>query len=135
MAKMNLELAKLEALTKQQPSLQMFQGALEVISDPIIIVDITFNIVHANSQTMFVFGYKLHELIGQHVNLLIPDTLKEIHSQHLSEFERHPHARAMKGGVELLAKRKNGSELKCRVQIAPYTTEYDSYVCAQIRIL
>lgn len=132
---MSEELDQLKALAKQQPSLQMLQGALESLSDPVVIVDISFTLAYANDQAAFVFGYRQHELIGQHINILLPEALKDIHLQHLTEFRNHPHPRAMKGGSELIARRKDGSDIKVRVQITPYSTDFDSYVCAQIRVL
>lgn len=132
---MSEELEQLKALSAQQPSLQMLQGALESISDPVVIVDVSFVLTYVNDQAAFVFGYRQHDLVGQHINILIPDALKEMHIKHLSEFRNHPHARAMKGGTELTARRKDGSDVKCRVQITPYSTDFDSYVCAQIRVL
>lgn len=132
---MSKELDDLQALRNQQPSLQMLEGALGCIGDPVVVVGLDFTIAHVNDQTIFVFGYNSQELLGQHINILIPDTLKEIHLQHLEEFRNHPHPRTMKGGIDLTARRKDGSELRCRVQITPYSTEFNSYVCAQIRVL
>lgn len=126
---------ELKALAAQQPELQMLQGALESLSDPIVIVNTDYIIRYVNEQAEFVFGYNRKELIGQHINVLIPDTLKSIHLEHLAEFRNHPHARAMKGGVELSSRRKDAAEIKCRVQIAPIITDYDRYVSAQIRVL
>lgn len=132
---MSEELEQLKALSAQQPSLQMLQGALESLADPIVIVGTDYGIRYLNEQAELVFGYNRKELLGQHINVLIPDALKESHSSHLAEFRNHPHARAMKGGVDLSARRKDSTEFKCRVQIAPLVTEFDRYVSAQIRVL
>src|SRR5689334_14312499 len=105
---MSEELEQLKALAAQQPSLQMLQGALESLSDPVVIVDINFTLKYVNDQAAFVFGYRQHELVGQHLNILIPDSLRDTHLLHLAEFRNHPHARAMKGGMELTARRKDG---------------------------
>lgn len=132
---MSNEIDELRILAAQQPELQMLQGALEYLSDPMIIVNTDYSIRYVNQQAEFVFGYSRKELIGQHINILIPDSLKSVHLEHLSEFRNHPHARAMKGGVELIARRRDASDIKCRVQIAPIVTDYDRYVSAQIRVL
>lgn len=132
---MSEEIEQLKMLSAQQPELQMLQGALESLSDPIVIVDTAYHIRYVNEQAEFVFGYNRKELVGQHINILIPDALKEVHLGHLEEFKNHPHARAMKGGVELSARRKDTTAIRCRVQIAPIVTEFDRYVSAQIRVL
>lgn len=132
---MSEELDQLKALSAQQPELQMLQGALESLSDPMVIVDTEYKIRYVNEQAELVFGYNRKDLIGNHINIIIPDSLKSAHSEHLEEFRNHPHARAMKGGAELSARRKDATELKCRVQIAPIVTEFDRYVSAQIRVL
>jgi len=129
------DIEELKALAAQQPELQMLQGALESLSDPMVIVDTDYLIRYVNQQTEFVFNYGRKELIGKHINILLPDTLKEVHLKHLQEFQDHPHARAMKGGSELRARRKSGSELRCFVKIEPIVTDFDRYVSAQIRVL
>lgn len=132
---MSDDLEQLKKLAEQQPELQMLQGTLESLSDPIVIVGTDYKICYVNEQAEFVFDYDRKDLIGQHLNILIPDSLKDIHLKHLEEFKNHPHARAMKGGVELSARRKDGTDIRCRVQIAPIRTDFDRYVSAQIRVL
>lgn len=132
---MSEELDQLKALSAQQPELQMLQGVVESLSDPVVVAGTDYKIIYLNVQAQFVFGYTAAELIGQHINILIPDALKEAHTEHLEEFKRHPHARAMKGGVELPARRKDGTEFKCLIQITPFTTDFGRYVPAQIRVL
>lgn len=132
---MGNELEDLKALAAEQPHLQMVLGALESLSDPIVIVDTSYAIQYVNQQAEFVFEYNRAELKGQHINILLPDNLKEAHINHLEEFRTHPHARAMMGGKELTAKTKSGREIRCLIKIEPYPTDYGRYVSAQIRVL
>lgn len=132
---MSDELEELRKLSAEQPHLQMLQGALENLSDPMVIVDTAYTIHYVNQQAEFVFDYNRKQLIGKHVNILIPANLREVHLEHLEEFRSHPHGRAMMGGKELTALSSSGREIKCYVKISPFPTDFGRYVSAQIRVL
>jgi PAS domain S-box-containing protein len=133
---MSEEIDRLKALTAEQPHLQMVLGALESLSDPVVIVDPeNYVIVYVNQQAEFVFGYNREDLKGQHINILIPEARKSAHSEHLEEFRNHPHARSMMGGSQLTAISKTNREIKCLVKIEPYSTDYGRYISAQVRVL
>lgn len=72
-------------------------------------VDKFGNISFVNKQAEVIFGYKRKELIGQKIELLIPNPYAHNHSPHLNNFVKNPQTRAMGAGRDLFAKRKDSS--------------------------
>ncbi len=66
------------------------------------------------------FGYEGEELIGQKIEVLLPEELSERHVAHRRDFNAHPRARAMGLGMELVARRKDGALFPVEVSLAPY---------------
>ncbi|HMT13071.1 MAG TPA: PAS domain-containing protein, partial [Ignavibacteria bacterium] len=62
-----------------------------------------------NNQTERIFGYRRDEIIGRKVETLVPDALKKVHEGHRSSFFREHSVRPMGSGLELYAKKKDGS--------------------------
>ena len=91
-------------------------------------VSITF----ANVRTETLFGYAREALIGQHLELLIPERFRPEHASHVARFYTNPTARTMGQGLELLGRRKDGSELPIEVSLSPLRSEHGLTVSAAI---
>jgi len=110
---MNTELAlrKSEALANQ---------IIENAPDPMLLVDANGCILRLNARVEAVFGYAQSELLGQAVEILIPDALREQHRrQHRKEYAHHPETKAMGTGRQFAARHKDGSELFVEISLAP----------------
>ena len=83
----------------------MFRGVLESAPDPIVIVDGRGLIRIVNRQTEVAFGYLREELVGQPVQVLLPDRFRSVHVGHRAEYQAHPRTRPMGIGLELFGKR------------------------------
>src|SRR5437867_1138824 len=59
-----------------------FQGLLESAPDAIVIIDTSGRIVLVNTQTELLFGYDRRALIGQPIEILLPERLRELHTHH-----------------------------------------------------
>ncbi len=110
-----------------------FQSLLEVAPDPIVIVDMRGAIAIVNRQTELIFGYPREELIGQSVEVLVPDDLRAVHVAHRHSFEAEPRTRPMGVGLELFGRRKDGSSFPVEISLSPLDTESETLVVSIIR--
>lgn len=112
---------------------EKFKGLLESAPDAIIIADERGKIVLINKQTETLFGYDRFELIGQPVELLVPQNDRAKHQTHRESYFNEPKVRAMGVGFELYAVRKDGSQFPVEISLSPLTTSEGILVSAAIR--
>jgi PAS domain S-box-containing protein len=98
---------------------QRFRAVLEASPNAIIAVDHGGRMIYANPQVETTFGYARAELLGQPVELLIPDRVSDRHVTHRSEFMAHPNARPMGIGMDLAGRRKDGSQFPVEISLSP----------------
>ena len=98
-----------------------------------VIVDGTGTIVLINAQTERPFGYEREELLGQRVEVLVPERFREHHGAHREDFAEDPHTRSMDAGLELYGRRKDGTEFPVEISLAPLETEDGTLVSSAIR--
>jgi len=77
-------------------------------------------------------GWTEDELIGQPIELLIPERSQVAHQEQRASFEREPEAREMGGGRELFARNKSGDELPVEIGLSPFVSHGRSYTLATI---
>ena len=105
----------------------------EAAPDAIIVADADGRIVLANAQVTRWFGYTSAELQGQPVECLVPVRLREGHLRHRAGYVVAPRTRPMGAGLELAARRKDGSEFPVEISLSPIETEAGTLVTAVIR--
>jgi PAS domain S-box-containing protein len=110
-----------------------YSQLLDTAPDAIVVVRGDGRIDVVNVQTERLFGYARSELIGQHLDILIPERFRHGHEAHLARFFAHPDARPMGSGLELFGRRKDGTELPIEVSLSPLRTEKGHTVSAAIR--
>ena len=108
-------------------------GLLEAAPDAMVVIDPTGTIVLVNAQTEQVFGYTRTELLGQPVEVLVPVDLHEMHRKHRTGYVVEPHVRAMGSGLDLRARRKDGSEFPVEISLAPLQTGDELLISAAVR--
>ncbi len=106
---------------------------LETLPDAIVAVDHEGKILQINSQTQELFGYDRDELIGQKIEILIPENDRHQHQQHRQNFAKKPKARRMGTELDLYGRRRNGSEFPVEVSLSPVSTDSGMVVLSAIR--
>ena len=106
---------------------------MESAPDAIVIVGATGRIEFANAQTEALFGYSQDDLLGQTIDLLVPERLRDRHRQHRQGYAQAPRARAMGVGMELLGRRKDGSEFPVEISLSPVRVDGLDFVASAIR--
>ena len=110
-----------------------FRMLLESAPDAMIIIDDQGKIAIANGQSEKMFGYERQEMLGQPVEMLLPERLQESHVGHREGFSENPRLRPMGPGLELLARRKDGSEFPVEISLSPVQTDAERFVSSVIR--
>ena len=89
-------------------------------------------IVLVNRQTERLFGYEREELLGELVEILVPERYRERHPQYRDDFLAMPSIRAMGAGRELYGRRKDGSEFPIEIGLTPIETGDETLVLSAI---
>jgi PAS domain S-box-containing protein len=125
---------KVEERTRQLlDSEKSLQTMIERAPDSIVYVDRDGSIELVNQRTEEIFGYDRGELVGQPLELLIPERFRNQHRQHLIGFFKEPRVRPMGSGLELCGRRKDGSEFPFEVSLSFMELEKGIMGCATIR--
>jgi PAS domain S-box-containing protein len=106
---------------------------LETLPDAIVAVDHSGTIVQINSQTQELFGYDRDQLIGQKIEMLVPDRYRRQHQHHRKNFAEVPKTRRMGADLDLYGRRRNGSEFPVEISLSPVSTEQGTFVLSAIR--
>jgi diguanylate cyclase (GGDEF)-like protein/PAS domain S-box-containing protein len=110
-----------------------FRDFLESAPDPLLIVDRKGRIVLVNNQAEKMFGYGRQELIGDRVDILLPERFRTGHPAARESFFLEPKARPMGEGLELLVLHKDGTEIPVEIALSPLETDKGPLVSAAIR--
>lgn len=110
-----------------------FRGLLESAPDGIVVVGPDAKIVVVNSQLERMFGYSREELLGQTVEILVPEKYKSVHVQYRDGYIHNPTLRPMGAGRILTGRKKDGTELPIEVSLSPLETEQGRLIMSIIR--
>ncbi len=106
---------------------------LEAIPDAVVAVNQQGVMIQVNSQTESLFGYTRDELIGQKIEILVPDRQRPQHHLHREHFHQQPKIRRMGSGLDLYGRRRDGSEFAVEISLSPVTTDDGTMVLSVIR--
>jgi PAS domain S-box-containing protein len=109
------------------------ESIMAAIPDAIVAVNQRGVIVQINPQTEAMFGYTRDELIGQNIELLVPERQRNSHHLHREQYHARPKIRRMGSGLDLCARRRDGSEFPVEISLSPVKTNGEMMVLSVIR--
>ncbi len=108
------------------------RAAVESAPSGLLMIDSDGRIVLVNREVERMFGYSREELLGQPVEVLVPEDLREEHVDHRGRFRQDPRVRSMGAGRDLYARRKDGSRFPVEIGLTPTSTEEGLFVLSSI---
>ena len=124
-----LNLLDLQARKRDE---ERFRNVVEASPNAFVLVDIHGDIVMVNRQTELLFGYTRQELLGQPVELLLPEALREAHRGLRQGYAEHPEPRRMGSNRELFGRHRDGSALPVEIGLSPLRSGDEQLVQAVI---
>jgi PAS domain S-box-containing protein len=112
---------------------QRFRQLLEAAPDAIVEVSTDGTMVLINRIAEEMFGYGREELLGKSVDLLVPDSIHQQHHHYRNTYLEHPRTRPMGSGLDLHARRRDGSLFPVEISLSPIHTDSGVHVTAVIR--
>ncbi len=109
-----------------------FHATVEAAPTAMLMVDSAGSIVLVNAEAERLFGYARHELLGQRVEVLVPERSRGEHPRLRSQFLAAPEARRMGAGRDLFGLRKDGSEFPVEIGLSPIEMEEGLFVLSAI---
>lgn len=110
------------------------QQLLQFSPDALIVVDFQGIILFANATSRALFGYSREQLVGQSIDMLVPERFRFRHGAHMAGFLHDPQAREMGARIiDLFARRADGTEFPAGIRLAPIHDGEKTFVAAAIR--
>ena len=110
-----------------------FVGLLEAAPDAMVCVGGDGRIALVNAQVERLFGYGREELVGEPVELLVPDGVRDVHRGHRAGYLADPRPRPMGAGMELAGRRRDGSTFPAEISLSAIDTTEGVLVTAAVR--
>ncbi|MGH9010684.1 MAG: MASE1 domain-containing protein, partial [Acidimicrobiia bacterium] len=114
---------------------EQFRELLEAAPDAMVIASEDGTIALVNRATERLFLRSRDELVGQPVEVLVPERFRHHHRLHRTDYAAETEGRAMGRGRELMALRGDGTEFPVEINLSPLRTEHGKVVSAGIRDL
>ena len=118
---------------RQHESERIFRSLVDLAPDALVMIDRDGTIVLVNSQTEKLFGYRREELLGESIELLVPERFRDRHVADREHFFAHPAARPMGIGLTLFGRRKDGQEFPVEISLSPLEGDSGPLAAAAVR--
>ncbi|HEV2177381.1 MAG TPA: PAS domain S-box protein [Terriglobia bacterium] len=118
-------------MTSENPTI--FERLFESSPDGIVVTNQQGLIIRVNAQTEKMFGYTRGELLGQPVEILVPQRFHATHPAHRQQYHTQPRSRPMGAGLELYGSHKDGSEFPVDIMLSPIETQEGTLVLGVVR--
>jgi PAS domain S-box-containing protein len=125
-------LASIVDLTARKKNDERFRLVVEAAPNAMVMANAQGQIVLVNTRVETWFGYSRSELLGQPVEILVPERFRAKHPHFRQEFMNNAEIRAMGAGRELFGLRKDGSEFPIEIGLNPIQTDEGMLVLSSI---
>lgn len=119
-------------ISERKRSEKQFRQVIDGAPNGMVLVDREGRIALVNAQIEKSFGYSRAELLGQLIELLVPERFRPRHPIYRESFTAAPMARLMGSGRDLFGRRKDGSEFPVEIGLNPLETEQGMMVLGTI---
>lgn len=119
-------------ITERRQANARLRAIVESSPSGMVMADQHGAIVLVNREIERLFGYTSDELMGQTIDMLVPRRLQAVHATVRSAFMTRPEARAIGHRRDLLALRKDGSEVAVEIGLSPVETDEGAFVLASV---
>jgi PAS domain S-box-containing protein len=120
-------------LRRRQRADGKFRDLLESAPEAMVIIDKEDRIALVNAQTEKLFGYERAELLGQSIEIFVPERIRAQHVAHRGGFMANPRMRPMCSARGLVGVRKDGTEFPLEISLSPLQTDDGLLVSSTIR--
>ena len=127
-----LILAAISDVTERRRSEDRFRIVVEAAPSGMLMLDRTRRITLVNRKLEELFGYERNELVGQLVEMLVPDRFRAMQPRFMEVYLADPKAPTMGTGRELFGRRKDGSEIPIEIGLTPLETAEGLFTLASI---
>jgi len=110
-----------------------FKNVLESAPDAMVIIDHYGKIAVVNGQVEEMFGYTRKQMLGQEVEMLLPEALRGRHISHRAGYAANPQLRPMGSNLELRGQRCDGTEFPVEISLSPFASASGAFVSSVIR--
>ena len=98
---------------------ELLEALLRASPEAMVVVGQAGRIEMASSSVEALFGWRPDELVGQGVEVLIPEEVRDLHERHRGGYSRHPIPRALGSGLDLHGRRRDGTVFPVDVSLVP----------------
>lgn len=124
-----------EDITERKQAEERFHATVEAAPTAMLVVDAEGKILLVNRRVEQMFGYNRQELIGNLIEILVPERNRAGHPEFRQQFIHHSTSREMGTGLELFAVRKDGTEIPVKIGLSPIdTAEGRAVICGVLDI-
>lgn len=128
----SMVLASIIDITERKKAEERFRLVVESAPNAMLLVNADGIIALVNKQTEILFGYQREELVGNKLEILIPQRFSKKHPALRESFFRKPQTRSMGAGRDLFAQKKDGQEVQVEIGLNPIETLEGEMVLASI---
>jgi len=115
-------------------SAEEYRAIFEASPDGCLVVDSEGVIRDMNPRVEALFGWPREDLLGQSVEMLVPEAKRLAHEHHRRGYVTSPHVRAMGAGLDLSGRRQDGSQFPVEISLSPWTSaDGDARVICSVR--
>jgi len=112
---------------------EVFRGLLNVAPDAMIVVNEKGEITLANAMAEQMLGYSREELVGEAMEIVVPERFRSRHREYRAGFVEKPHVRPMASGLNLVARRKDETEFPVEISLSPMHASGGTLIFCSIR--